>query len=145
MTTINATNDKRKTPVTHKDLALLALMQGVDALDPLLASHTNPVDVLGKVRATFEKNGKDTTALDEKIAMWTEIKTPGVKGRKPVKIGDVRTYKAQQIGDDGDLFIRLPVNLLGVSKGADLAVSFADGMISVSVPVEPSQDSEAAE
>lgn len=144
MTTMNA-NDKRKTPVTHKDLALLALMQGVDALDPLLASHTNPVDVLGKVRATFEKNGKDCTALDEKIALWTEIKTPGVKGRKPVKIGDSRSYKAQQIGDDGDLFIRLPVNLLGVSKGQDLRVTFDNGVISVSVAADDQPVSEAAE
>lgn len=124
-------NAARKKPVTHKDLTMTYMMKGVNALDPFLADHTDPVGVLGKVRETLVANSQDTDAIDEKIAFWTEKRQPGVKGRKPVAIGESRTYSVQQIGDDGDEFVRLPVSLLGLAKGSKVSALFADGQIIV--------------
>lgn len=129
ITIVNA----RKKPVTHKDLTMAYMMNGISALDSALADHTDPVGVLGKVKATLEANGKDTEEIDEKIAFWTEKRQPGVKGRKPVGVGESRTYSVQQIGEDGDEFVRLPVSLLGVGKGQKVSALFADGQIIVTV------------
>ena len=121
----------RKKPVTHKDLTMLYMMNGANALDKFLVDHTDPVGVLNKVRETLSANSQDTGPIDEKIEFWTEKKQPGVKGRKPVAIGESRTYSVQQIGDDGDEFVRLPVSLLGLSKGSKVSALFADGQIIV--------------
>jgi hypothetical protein len=57
---------------------------------------------------------------------------PGQRGRPAAKVGDVRAYKVQQVGET-DPFIRLPVSLLGLAKGATASVTFADGKIIVTV------------
>lgn len=141
--TTNTTNaNARKKPVTHKDLAMLALMHGASALSEELKTHSDPVGVLDKVIATFEKNGKDSADLHDLRDIFAEMRTPGVKGRKPVKAGDTRTYKAQQIGDDGDLFIRLPVGLTGAVKGSDLSATFNDDgsiLVRVAPPTNAAQ------
>ena len=129
MTVSNKTD--RKSPVTHKDLTILYLTQGADALDPMLVGHTDPVAVLDKVIASLGEMGQDTAALTEKRDIFASAVTVGVKGRKPAKIGEARSYRVQQLGDDGDLFIRLPLSTLGVSKGDKVECSFQDGKIVV--------------
>lgn len=57
---------------------------------------------------------------------------PGARGRPPAKVGDSRSYKVQQVNDI-DPFIRLPVSLLGLAKGATATVTFHDGRIVVTV------------
>lgn len=124
--------------MTHKDLAILAMMQGVGALDSALAGHTNPVAVLDKVIETFKANGKDTVELEAKRDLFANARGNGVKGRKAPIIGEVRSYSVQRIGDDGDLFIRLPLTTLsGVSKGAKVNVTFGDVGISVALANAP--------
>jgi hypothetical protein len=46
---------------------------------------------------------------------------PGARGRPPAKVGEM------------DPFIRLPVSLLGLAKGATATVTFHDGRIVVTV------------
>jgi hypothetical protein len=144
MTTENS--NTRKKPVTHKDLAILAMMQGVDALDAKLAGHTNPVAVLDKVIETFKANGKDTADLDAKRELFANARGNGVKGRKAPKVGEVRTYSVQQIGEDGDRFIRLPLECLeGVQKGGKVAVTFGADAISVALIATSTDESAEGE
>jgi len=128
----NQNSKQRAKPVKATDLAIRAMMQGVDSLDETLASYPQPVELLEKVRKLFEQHGKDCTDLDEKIAIWREAKEPGVKGRKPVSLGETRLYKGQKIGDDGSVFIRLPIDACpGSFKGCDVEVTFnSDGSFS---------------
>lgn len=109
------------------------LMNGISALDGFLVDHTDPVGVLTKVKATLESNGKDTDEIDDAIELWTARKQPGQKGRKAVQIGESRSYSAQMIGEDGDVFVRLPVSLLGAVKGNKVSAKFEDGKIVVTL------------
>lgn len=121
----------RKTAVRASDLAILAMMSGADALDSMLVGHTNPVAVLEKVIATFTAYGKDPAELVAKRDLFASAKGNGVKGRKAPIVGETRGYSAQQIGEDGDLFIRLPLNSLpGCSKGDKVNVTFNGASIS---------------
>jgi len=125
----------RKAPVTHKDLAMAYLMagagaKGVAAISPMLANHTDPVAVLDKVIAGLETANQNVAELTTLRDEFADALTPGVKGRKPVAVGQTRAYSVQQIGD-GDFFIRLPVGPLGVRKGDKVSVDFATGKVSV--------------
>lgn len=130
----NENSKSRKTPVTHQNLTIAALM-GKD-LGPMLVGHTDPVAVLAKVIDTVEADAdrpdlvESLTALQQK---FIDAKgEPGQKGRKAPAVGEVRAYNAQQI-KDADLFIRLPVGNLNVAKGDSVFVLFgADGTITAS-------------
>jgi hypothetical protein len=130
MTTENKT---RKTPVTHQTLTIAALM-GKD-LGPMLVGHTDPVAVLDKVIRTVKTDADRpdlVESLDELRQKFIDAKgEPGQKGRKAPSAGEVRGYRVQKI-KDGDLFIRLPVDLLGMSKGDEVFVSFDLNGINVS-------------
>ena len=134
MTTINSTNSARKAPVTHKDLTMAYLMagggqKGVDAISPLLANHTDAVGVLEKVIGSLTANKQPASELIDLRDEFAAALTPGVKGRKPVTVGQSRSYSVQQIGDDGDVFIRLPLSTLGVRKHDKIMATFtADGV-----------------
>lgn len=146
------TTKTRKQAVKASDLAILAMMEGVSALDSKLAGHTNPVAVLDKVIATFKAYGKDTADLVSKRDLFANAKGNGVKGRKAPILGETRGYRAQQIvkdGEPGDVFIRLPLGSLnGCAKGSIVNVTFAaDRLIvalaSVAAPVEGAPEASA--
>jgi len=132
----NSNSNGRKAPVTHKDLTMAYLMagggqKGVDAISPLLANHTNVVDVLDKVIQSLTINGQSATELQDLSDEFAAANTPGVKGRKPVTSGQTRNYSVQQIGDDGDVFIRLPLSSLGLSKGERVSATFSANGVQV--------------
>lgn len=124
----NTENKTRKSPVTHQTLTIAALM-GKD-LGPMLVNHTDPVGVLDKVIATVEAEADRADLVEELTDLRQEFidakGEPGQKGRKAPTLGETRKYNAQKI-KDGDLFIRLPVGLLNVSKGAGISVAFVKG------------------
>lgn len=134
----------RKAPVTHKDLTntyLMAAMTGdaqsaADALDPLLVNHTDAVGVLDKVINSLSGvAGLDLSPLEAKRQIFADAAGNGVRGRRPPKLGDRKTYSVQQQekedGTMGDLFIRLPLGTLGVVKGEKVDVYFSADGISV--------------
>ena len=134
----------RKTAVRASDLAILAMMSGADALDSMLVGHTNPVAVLEKVIATFKAYGKDPADLVAKRDIFANAKGNGVKGRKAPLVGETRGYSVQRIKEDGDLFIRLPLNSLpGCEKGAKVNVTF--GATSITCALAASTDAPVAE
>jgi hypothetical protein len=126
--TTNTNNNARKVRVTGQSVAFLMLTEGLDAVRDLHKSA-------GIAKPTFD-NAVDLLAGREEAASLADLRDElhpagtGERGRPAAKVGDSRTYSAQQV-NDGAVFIRLPVDLLGVGKGGDVKVSFADGRIVV--------------
>jgi hypothetical protein len=122
------TNNARKVRVTGQSVAFLMLTDGLDAVRDLHKSA-------GIAKPTFD-NAVELLAGREEAAALADLRDElhpagtGERGRPAAKVGDVRTYSAQQV-NDGAVFIRLPVDLLGIGKGGDVRVSFADGRITV--------------
>jgi hypothetical protein len=122
------TNNARKVRVTGQSVAFLMLTDGLDAVRDLHKSA-------GIAKPTFD-NAVDLLAGREEAASLADLRDElhpagtGERGRPAARVGESRTYSAQQV-NDGAVFIRLPVDLLGVGKGGDVKVSFADGRITV--------------
>ena len=125
----------RKARITAADVALL--MFGA----PSVAAGIGQVRTLherdGIASATFDKAvemlSADTAKASALAALADECHPAGTgeRGRPAARVGDTRAYRAQQVGDDGDVFVRLPVGLLGARKGQSVAVTFLDGAINV--------------
>ena len=131
--TVNVTNVVRKAPVTHKDLSLAYMLNGLSAVGQALKDHTDPVKVLNKTIENLSAGGQDVEELETLRDTFAASTSNGVRGRKAAKVGEVRPFSVQQItndkGEAGDVFIRLPLSTLGVLKGAKVYASFTkDGI-----------------
>jgi hypothetical protein len=125
-------NPARKVRVTAQSVAFLTLTEGVGKV---LAMHATPGSEIAP--ATFDAAVELLAGQPTAQAALLEVRSemfgddaPGVRGRPAAKIGDVREYRAQQVGES-DPFIRLPVSLLGLAKGQMATVTFAEGVITV--------------
>ena len=132
MTTNNA--PARKVRVTAQNVAFLMLTDGADAVAAL---HAKPGHEIAP--ATFDaacdllaSQPQHREALETLRAQLIGDSEPGERGRPAAKVGDTRGYKVQQVGES-DPFIRLPVSLLGLSKGQTATVTFDNGVIRVKV------------
>jgi hypothetical protein len=122
----------RKVRVTSQQVAFLALTEGPDAVATL---HAKPGCEIAP--ATFDA-AVDLLAGQPQVREALEVLRSdlfgeggsGERGRPAAKIGESRGYKVQQVGDS-DPFIRLPVSLLGLSKGGTATVLFDNGVIRV--------------
>ena len=122
----------RKVRVTSQQVAFLALTEGADAVAAL---HSRPGCEIAP--ATFDA-AVDLLAGQPQVREALEALRSdlfgeggsGERGRPAAKIGESRGYKVQQVGDS-DPFIRLPVSLLGLSKGGTATVLFDNGVIRV--------------
>jgi len=124
----------RKVRVTSQSVAFLMLTEGAAAVTRL---HNAPGSEIAP--ATFDAACDLLAAQPDMQEGLAALRTdlygddaPGQRGRPAAKVGDVRAYKVQQVGET-DPFIRLPVSLLGLAKGATATVTFADGQIIVKV------------
>jgi len=128
----NATAPVRKVRVTAQSVAFLALTEGMAGVTRL---HNAPGSEIAS--ATFDSAIDLLASQPEVAASLAAIRSelygdgePGARGRPAAEFGDHRVYKAQQV-NDGDCFIRLPVNLLRVGKGEGVKVLFEDGVFTV--------------
>lgn len=127
------TNNDRKSRVTGKDVAFLMLTDGISAVaakhakDGIApATADNAIDLLGA--------RPDLAATLQAWRDSTFQASDGARGRPAVKVGESRAYRAQQVGDDGDVFIRLPLSLLGAKKGDPVSCTFnADRTVTVTL------------
>lgn len=123
-------NDARKARVTAQDVAMLMLIGG--GVPAVAALHERS----GIAEKTLDAAVDLLSADTEKAAALAAFRddafpgSDGVRGRAPARVGDVRGYRVQEVGETG-AFIRLPVALLGLAKGDTASVSFADGRIVV--------------
>ncbi len=125
----------RKSPVTHLKFTQVYLLNGVDAASALLVDHTDPVKLIETSidsihEVSPDRDLADLTALRDVFAASVE---PGQRGRKPAQVGETRNFKAQQVGDDGDVFLRLNLSTLGAVKGQLISAKFMDGQIKVTI------------
>ena len=124
----------RKVRITSQQVAFLALTEGVAAVTAL---HAKPGCEIAP--ATFDGACDLLASQPETQAALVALRAdlfgddePGARGRPAAKVGDSRQYKVQKVGEM-DEFIRLPVSLLGLPKGATATVTFHDGRIVVTV------------
>lgn len=146
------TTKERRKPYTWRQAGMDYLTYGIKAVDQrLLAHHSDPVGLLTDLINDLEEREQNATELINLRAIFAARKNNGTKGRKPVSVGDTRDYKSQQTEMDGKLgeaFIKLPVALLGLSKGDMTRVFFESGVIKVikrpenALPVDDSDDSD---
>lgn len=118
----------RKRPVTWKDLVIKYMLSGIDAVRSVLDESGDPVGSLDKM---IEEIGtdQDTQELADLRDHYASLHAIGQPGRQPVKVGDVREYNVQQAGEDGDLFVRIPLNMFSVQRAQKVAVSFEKDQI----------------
>jgi len=121
----------RKVRITSQQVAFLALTEGVAAVTALHAKpgcEIAPATFAAAVEllATQPETAAALTALADSL----HPESSGERGRPAAKVGDSRAYKVQKVGEM-DEFIRLPVSLLGLSKGETATVTFEDGRIVV--------------
>lgn len=128
------TTVSRKARVTSDDIVMTFLLEGVGPVKTMLIDHTNPVDVLSKaiqkIRAKSEH--QDVTDLKDMLTVARKAKGGAGRGAKALALGTSKVYSTQQVGEQGDLFIRLPVSLLVSHKGAQVEVeACSDGTLRV--------------
>jgi hypothetical protein len=109
----------RKVRITSQQVAFLALTEGVAAVTAL---HAKPGHEIAA--ATFDGACDLLASQPETQSALVALRAdlfgddePGARGRPAAKVGDSRSYKVQQVNDMVP-FIRLPVSLLGLAKGA---------------------------
>lgn len=120
---------KARTVVSYKDVQLAYLIEGVEGVAKLIEGRDNPSAVVNRAIKVLKERGKKTAAL-EKFARDTFEGSS--RGRANPRVGDTRSYKAQQLKAGGAPFLRLPLATLEVEKGAELEVKFEKGRIIVS-------------
>lgn len=130
----NNTAPVRKVRVTAQDVALTMCLEGAGAV---LRKHTQPgFEIAPKTFddavAALSTQPEAQSGLLALRAQLIGDDEPGERGRPAARVGEARTYKAQQVGD-GDAFVRLPVSLLGAAKGQGVRVEFGQGVIRVTL------------
>jgi len=134
MTSTSTVLAVRKVAVTHKDLTIAYMLEGISGIGALLANHTNPVAILEKTISVLEEKGQDTTDLENLKDQFADAHSPGVRGRKSAVVGESRNFTVQQIKNQktnemGEVFLHLPCGTLGGAKGSKILASFEDGKI----------------
>lgn len=120
---------QRKKPVTWKDLIIKYMLNGLDAVRSVLDESGDPVGALEKMIEEMGTGGQDTQELADLRDHYASLHAIGQPGRQPVKVGDVREYNVQQAGEEGDLFVRIPLNPFGVQRGMKVSVAFDQDQI----------------
>jgi hypothetical protein len=90
------------------------LLEGASAVQLMLTDHTNPVKCLDDaMRKILQKNEhQDVKDLKDIRTVFSKAKAGKGRGAVGLRQGTTKTYSVQQVGEKGDLFIRLPVALL---------------------------------
>ena len=122
-----ATRKPKKKLHSFKDVQIAYLMHGPEGLEDLLKDGCSKT-TLRRAYKEFVKAGREVGDFEQWLIQT--IGSPG-RGRSTPKVGETRSYKAQQI-KQGSPFLRLPLNSLGIRKGKVVRVKFEDDKIVVS-------------
>ena len=117
--------------ITNQDLVMSYLFSGVAKVGAMLADRNSPakaIDGMLEILSAQDPN-RDVSDL---LALRAQFKTAtGTRGRGPLVDGETRSYKVQEV--NGSLFIRLPVDMVGATKGDEVNVSLNGGVFTVRV------------
>lgn len=118
-------SNNRKARVTAQQVTMAYLLNGIGAVRAMLEGHSTPGATLDKCIEFLGENdsSRDTTDLQ---ALRDSLSTGGGgRGARSLMETGTKEYSVQQIGEEGDVFIRLPVSCLGVQKGSKVRVTLA--------------------
>lgn len=101
------------------------ILQKLKALEPSRVIVRNAVEAL----ASSGRQGCDALHRYAAFQGWDSLRK--VNGATPPKAGDRRRYKVMQAADTATMFIRVPVNHLGLTKGQEADVFFEPGRLVV--------------
>jgi len=101
------------------------ILQKLKTLEPSRVIVRNAVESL----ATSGRQGCDALHRYAAFQGWDSLRK--VNGATPPKAGDRRKYKVMQVANTATLFIRVPVNHLGLAKRQDADVFFEQGRLVV--------------
>lgn len=137
MATLNKDGSERRAPFTWLQAENLYLKAGAGksgcaALSDKLADHSAPVDLLDSLIEDLSGEDHDCTDLAALREMFANRRSQGQRGRKPAQAGETRAYTGQQItidGEPGEVFLKVPVTVLGILKHGKANVRFGDDRI----------------
>ena len=112
-----------------KDLALMYLDEGAAAVLKLVQNKDVSVAVARKAGEIIRKlkGNKDSDVKETFTAALDKLAPRGIIGKVPPKVGETRPYKAQAL--KGKVFMRTPLDTLGIKKKDILDVTFEDDKI----------------
>jgi hypothetical protein len=125
------TNKNNTVRITSKDLEIAFLIGQLDGVNDLLdtAGKVPGKKVFTQALTSLDSKGLETAELAEFI---TELFPASGKGRgkqQPVN-GETRFYSVQKVKNSAP-FIRLPLSIMGVERGQEVAVTFNGNKIVV--------------
>lgn len=137
MATLNKDGTERRAPFTWLQAENLYLKGGAGktgcaVLSEKLVEHSAPVDLLDSLIEDLSGEDHDCSDLVALREMFANRRSQGQRGRKPAQAGDTRAYTGQQItidGEPGEVFLKIPVTVLGVVKHGKANVRFSDDQI----------------
>lgn len=151
MASLNKDGSERRAPFTWLQAENLYLKagggkNGCAALSDKLADHSAPVDLLDSLIEDLSGEDHDCSDLLALREMFANRRNNGQRGRKPAQAGDVRPYTGQQItidGEPGEVFLKIPVTVLGIVKHGKANVRFDNDRIVIERMPENVTDTEA--
>lgn len=128
--TVTAT--RKASRVTAQDVVLALTLDGIDEVRALHKRDGIAVATFGKAVELLNSKGRndDGNALADLCDELFPDQGTGERGRPAARNGETRAYSVQQV-NGGACFIRLPVDLLGASKGSEVHVTFSAEGITV--------------
>jgi hypothetical protein len=147
ITTKKATKKKATRKAIKKTVVKTVPKEKRTYKDLLLAYHDTPnkkaaVEALTREVESGEYSDitirRAVTLLNEQDRdignLGTYLKGTIARGKAPPKVGEVRTYRVQRpTKGKKALYIRLPVETLGITSADEIKVSFADNKIEVQI------------
>lgn len=110
------------------------LTAGLPGVQALTKNHKDPRKLIAKAIETVDMvPGFDSEELRAHLDTLNAKRSGGTRGKKPVTVGDTRTYKVQQNKKTGQLFLIIPVpeDVICVTKGDAVEASFEEGKITI--------------
>jgi hypothetical protein len=110
--------------VTSKDLEIAFLIGNLGGISDLVkeAGKTPGKKVFNQALTSLDSKGLETAQLAEFIGELFPASGKGRGKQQPVA-GEVRGYSVQRVKNSAP-FIRLPLSILGVSRGQEVQVKF---------------------
>lgn len=121
-----AKRERRARGLSYKDVQLTYLCDGIAEVKNKFNGKEISKASLRRAITELNKIGRSSASLTE---FADSVLGSGSRGRSAPKVGDVRSYRVQKV--KGSLFIRMPLETLGVDKGDIVNVSFNSGNLNV--------------
>jgi hypothetical protein len=126
-------NNTLPTRVTYQTVALAFIAQGLEAAKAQLSAPqcAKPHDVATKACVQLASMGAPAPELEALARSLAPANAGNGRGACSLELAGTKVYKAQQVGEDGDVWIRVPVSALGAIKGDRLVVVLKDHKIQI--------------